>query len=427
MSCRRIDRGDQTKSPPRSCSRPMRPASSRWRRMRDDPTLYWVEPRERGVIPLDGFQIPKRLARTVRSDVFEVRSRHRLRRGHRRLRRSALRPRANLDQRAHPRALRRAVRCRPSSTRSRSSGTARLVGGLYGVRLGAAFFGESMFHLARDASKVALVHLVARLRRGGFRLLDTQFVTPHLAQFGAVELPRHVYKRLLARRDRGARRLVRLAGRSDGQRARMCWPPSASAAGGDILTSVAPAGRRSPEDRVEDRSRPLRRTAPRRPLRFDGKNFRDGFARGCTGTPRGALDIDLRRLGVDLLGACAVDPCRATGWRFGFCGLLRGHRRARSSGSFGSRDHLRAAFAIDEPDVVDRVLDAVQAGARREHPAGEDAPVLVLERHLVHLDEGRRLGGSRSAAACSRPAASSGVRRTARSRPPRPRRRRCGR
>jgi leucyl/phenylalanyl-tRNA--protein transferase len=73
----------------------------------------------------------------------------------------------------------------------------RLVGGLYGVTLGAAFFGESMFHRERDASKVALAHLVARLLRGGFRLLDTQFVTEHLLQFGAIEVPRRIYKRLL--------------------------------------------------------------------------------------------------------------------------------------------------------------------------------------------------------------------------------------
>src|SRR5438309_8921006 len=73
-----------------------------------------------------------------------------------------------------------------------------MVGGLYGVALGGAFFGESMFSFARDASKVALVHLVARLRLGGFALLDTQFVTSHLAQFGAAEIPRDVYKQLLA-------------------------------------------------------------------------------------------------------------------------------------------------------------------------------------------------------------------------------------
>lgn len=74
----------------------------------------------------------------------------------------------------------------------------QLVGGLYGVSLGGAFFGESMFSRARDASKVALAHLVARLRLGGFRLLDTQFVTNHLAQFGAIEIPRDAYKALLA-------------------------------------------------------------------------------------------------------------------------------------------------------------------------------------------------------------------------------------
>lgn len=73
----------------------------------------------------------------------------------------------------------------------------RLVGGLYGLALGAAFFGESMFHLERDASKVALVHLVARLRAGGFRLLDTQFVTPHLASLGAIPVPRTAYRRML--------------------------------------------------------------------------------------------------------------------------------------------------------------------------------------------------------------------------------------
>jgi leucyl/phenylalanyl-tRNA--protein transferase len=74
-----------------------------------------------------------------------------------------------------------------------------LVGGLYGVALGGAFFGESMFSRARDASKVALVHLVARLRQGGFLLLDTQFATAHLAQFGAIEIPRAEYRALLAR------------------------------------------------------------------------------------------------------------------------------------------------------------------------------------------------------------------------------------
>jgi leucyl/phenylalanyl-tRNA---protein transferase len=163
----------------------------------DDPSLFWVEPQERGVIPLDGFHISKRLARTVRSDVYTVR----------------------VDQNFDAVI---AGCAEPGFDRARTWINARirrlygelfdlgqchtvevydadgaLVGGLYGVRLGAAFFGESMFHRARDASKVALVHLAARLHAGGFRLLDTQFVTDHLAQFGAVEVPRRVYKGLL--------------------------------------------------------------------------------------------------------------------------------------------------------------------------------------------------------------------------------------
>ena len=102
----------------------------------------------------------------------------------------------DLDQRPHPPALQRAVRPRPLPHR-RSVAERRLVGGLYGVRLGAAFFGESMFSRERDASKVALVHLVARLSAGGFRLLDTQFTTEHLKQFGAVDVDRRNYHRLL--------------------------------------------------------------------------------------------------------------------------------------------------------------------------------------------------------------------------------------
>ena len=97
-----------------------------------------------------------------------------------------------------------------------------LVGGLYGVSLGAAFFGESMFHRARDASKVALVHLVARLRLGGFRLLDAQFVTPHLAALGAVEIPRDEYRRLLSAAIDAAGDFA-------------AWPPGAPMAGARAL------------------------------------------------------------------------------------------------------------------------------------------------------------------------------------------------
>jgi leucyl/phenylalanyl-tRNA--protein transferase len=162
----------------------------------DDPSLFWVEPRERGIIPLEGFHLPSRLARTVRADEFEIRVDHDFD--------------AVISGCAAPAPGRRQTwinsRIRDLYGRLFDAGRAhtveawrdgKLAGGLYGVSLGAAFFGESMFHRERDASKVALVHLVARLRAGGYRLLDTQFVTPHLARFGAVEVPRARYRELL--------------------------------------------------------------------------------------------------------------------------------------------------------------------------------------------------------------------------------------
>jgi leucyl/phenylalanyl-tRNA---protein transferase len=162
----------------------------------DDPMLYWVEPEMRGVLPLDAFHVARRLKRTVRSDLFEVRVDSDFD--------------AVIAGCATPRPGRRATwinapirklygalfRAGHVHTVEAWQGE-RLVGGLYGVSLGAAFFGESMFSEARDASKVALVHLVARLKRGGFRLLDAQFLTAHLAQFGAIEMPRDDYVRLL--------------------------------------------------------------------------------------------------------------------------------------------------------------------------------------------------------------------------------------
>jgi leucyl/phenylalanyl-tRNA---protein transferase len=162
----------------------------------DDPALYWVEPRERGVIPLDGFHVPSRLARTVRSDVFEIRvdsDFDRVIAGC-----AAVAPgRRQTWINRRIRDLYGALFDLGQVHTVEAWQDGRLVGGLYGVRLGAAFFGESMFHVARDASKVALVHLVARLRAGGFRLLDTQFVTEHLARFGALEVPREHYRELL--------------------------------------------------------------------------------------------------------------------------------------------------------------------------------------------------------------------------------------
>jgi len=162
----------------------------------DDPALYWIEPEKRGIIPIDRFHVPVRLARTVRSDRFLVT-----------VNRdfdgvidgcaAALpnRPRTWINERI--RALYRKLYERRHCHSIEVYEDGELVGGLYGVTLGRAYFGESMFHRARDASKVALVHLTARLKAGGFRLLDTQFVTDHLKIFGAVEVPRRQYHKLL--------------------------------------------------------------------------------------------------------------------------------------------------------------------------------------------------------------------------------------
>jgi leucyl/phenylalanyl-tRNA---protein transferase len=162
----------------------------------EDPALYWIEPEMRGVIPLERFHVPTRLARTVRSDRFTVtvdRDFDAVMEGCAAT--SDDRPRTWINSRI--RSLYRKLYERRYCHSLEVYEADTLVGGLYGVTLGRAFFGESMFHIARDASKVALVHLVARLRAGGFRLLDTQFVTDHLRGFGAVEVPRRQYHRVL--------------------------------------------------------------------------------------------------------------------------------------------------------------------------------------------------------------------------------------
>ncbi len=163
----------------------------------DDPTIYWVEPKARGVLPLDRFHLPRRLARTVRSDIFEVvsdRDFDAVISGCAAPRRDTARTWIN----ARIRDLYGALFDRGHCHTVEVYADGQLVGGLYGVSLGAAFFGESMFHEARDASKVALVHLVARLNAGGYRLADTQFLTDHLSQFGVEEVPRHVYRKRLS-------------------------------------------------------------------------------------------------------------------------------------------------------------------------------------------------------------------------------------
>jgi leucyl/phenylalanyl-tRNA--protein transferase len=158
----------------------------------EDAGLHWIEPPERGIIPLDRFHISTRLARTVRSDRFTVA----INRDFEAVLEGCAAPKPGRDRtwiNERLRNLYRKLYQRGHCHTVEVYDGARLVGGLYGVNLARAFFGESMFHEARDASKVALVHLVARLRAGGFTLLDTQFVTDHLKGFGAIEIPREDY------------------------------------------------------------------------------------------------------------------------------------------------------------------------------------------------------------------------------------------
>ncbi len=163
---------------------------------RDDPRVFLVEPDQRGVIPLDGFRIPARLRRTVRGEPFEIRVNTAFDAVVEACAAAAPGredswingPIRRLYGELHARGHAHSIECWRDE---------RLAGGLYGVTLGGAFFGESMFSRERDASKVALVHLVARLRRGGWRLLDAQFLTTHLSQFGAVETPQAAYLKLL--------------------------------------------------------------------------------------------------------------------------------------------------------------------------------------------------------------------------------------
>ena len=162
----------------------------------EDPALYWIEPERRGIIPLDRFHVSSRLARTVRSSPFTVvvdRDFDGVLDGCSEPMPGRTRTWINARIRNLYRKLYERGDCHTVEVYDGD----KLVGGLYGVSLGRAFFGESMFHRTRDASKVALVHLVARLRAGQYRLLDTQFVTEHLRTFGAVEVSRPAYHKLL--------------------------------------------------------------------------------------------------------------------------------------------------------------------------------------------------------------------------------------
>ncbi len=165
---------------------------------RHDPKLHWIAPKQRGIIPLDGFHVSRALARKIRRRSFTVRVD------------SAFG--AVIEGCAEPSEERRETWINDTIidlyTRLHEMGYAHsvecwrdgaLVGGLYGISLGAAFFGESMFTRVSDASKIALTYLVARMRHGGYRLLDVQFLTDHLAGLGAIAIPRAEYQRRLKR------------------------------------------------------------------------------------------------------------------------------------------------------------------------------------------------------------------------------------
>ncbi|HEY4136424.1 MAG TPA: leucyl/phenylalanyl-tRNA--protein transferase [Alphaproteobacteria bacterium] len=162
----------------------------------DDPTLFWVDPERRGVLPIDGFHVSRKLQKKLRRNPFEMRC-----------------------DTAYEAVIRACGASRPERPKTWINSEiirlysglfdmghahsveawrdGRMVGGLYGISIGGAFFGESMFSVETDASKLALCHLIARLRRSGYILLDTQFVTQHLIGFGAMEIDRADYRRQL--------------------------------------------------------------------------------------------------------------------------------------------------------------------------------------------------------------------------------------
>lgn len=160
---------------------------------RDDPEVFWVDPRERGIIPLDGFHVSRSLARRIRSGQFQITTDTDFE--------GVVAGCADREETwiSHGIAALYAQLHRMGAAHSLEvrDGDA-LVGGVYGVTIGAAFFGESMFSRRTDASKVALAYLTDRLNRAGFTLFDTQFLTPHLASLGGIEIPRHVYRARLA-------------------------------------------------------------------------------------------------------------------------------------------------------------------------------------------------------------------------------------
>lgn len=163
----------------------------------DDPELFWVQPDVRGIIPLDDFHVPRSLAKTMRKSPFDIRVNTAFRAVMLKCGEPAEdRPTTWINQtildlygQLHEMGHAHSVEAYEDD---------ELVGGLYGVSLGAAFFGESMFSRRTNASKICLVHLVERLRARHFQLLDTQFTTEHLKTFGAIDIPKTRYEILLA-------------------------------------------------------------------------------------------------------------------------------------------------------------------------------------------------------------------------------------
>ena len=330
----------------------------------DDPTLFWVEPEMRGVIPLDGFRIASRLARTVRSDAFTVT----VNTAFKAVIAGCAAPQAGRDDTWINKRIRDLYvglhelgHCHSVEVWQNDD----LVGGLYGVSLGRAFFGESMFHRARDASKVALVHLVARLIAGGFELLDTQYVTEHLRSFGAVEIPRRRYTRAARQGDQGrAADFAKLpVDRAGQRRARRC----------EIIAAA--------------------RREPRAPGSRLPSSPNDAAAEQCRRTDRCCCGG-----GCGGGGCCWNCGCGGGGGRGAACFGGGGASGGGGGGGFGGSGCALTmvgvgTFAVGQPDVVDRMLDAVQAGARRIHPAGKDPLHLALQRDLVDLDKGVGIGG----------------------------------
>lgn len=159
---------------------------------RDDPEIFWVDPHMRGIIPLDGFRVSRSLAKAIRRGDYEITINKDFEAVV-----DGCADRSETWINTEIRRLYRALHARGQAHSLEVWRDGALIGGVYGVTLGTAFFGESMFSRNRDASKIALAWLVDHLRRRGFTLFDTQFLTPHLASLGAVEISRAHYHRLL--------------------------------------------------------------------------------------------------------------------------------------------------------------------------------------------------------------------------------------